>query len=177
MRGADLSDIRPEPDTGQRARTAILPNKDIRPHPTAAGQTDLKRTETAAANDAAIDRSPVHAAGRDAFSNTDNPDTRGQTIADGMLTVIGRKYRNDAAVEHDVTDSAHGAIPMTNALGTFDHGDDANTAEIPLVNRSEYRTHTIDLAAAVDGGQVGQRREARRYCQDDDRKAAEDLGV
>ena len=150
VRGADLPDIRPEPDSGEGSQTRILPNGDIVPDPTDTEQTDLARAETHADNDASITRASVSTAGRDAFFDTDNPDTRGQTIAGGMLTVTGREFSGGAAVVR--TDTAHGTIPSTNALGTFDHDSDAATDEIPVVNGAKYRAHKIDLAAALDQG-------------------------
>ena len=97
MRGADLPDIRPEPDSGEGMETTILPWGDI-----VTDENDL-------------------------FSDTDTPDSRGQTIADGMLTVIGRKYDVEGRAILDV-------------IGTS------------TVNEAKYRTHKIDLLSALDAG-------------------------
>ena len=95
MRGDDLPDLRPPTDSGKGSKTKILPYGDI-----------VKDTA-------------------DSFSDTDTPDSRGQTIADGMLTVIGRKYdvEGDAIVDVDTT---------------------------AAVNEAKYRTHKIDLVAALE---------------------------
>ena len=144
-RGADLPDLRPEPDSGTDATTAVLPNKDIVPNPTKAQIEGLSDSTDS------INRSTVAAAGKDAFYDTDNPDTRGQTISDGMLTVIGRQYDKDSSAIVR-TSADHGPIPTQDALGTFDHDNDTSTPEIPVVNGAKYRAHKIDLEAALDAG-------------------------
>ena len=55
----------------------------------------------------------------------ENPDTRGQTIADGMLTVTGQQFDVEGMVI----------------------GDNPHTAE---ENEAKYRSHEIDLEAAVE---------------------------
>ena len=106
MRGDDLPDIRPEPDSGAGAQTKVLPYGDILGEPDDSGSIDP---------------------GEDPFHGTDDADTRGQTIAGGMLSVIGRQYDTEGAF-----------IP-----------DDATTTD---ENEAKYRTHEIDLEAAVAAG-------------------------
>ena len=135
MRGADLPDIRPEPDAGEGSQTMILTNKDILRDPTAAEVT-AAGTRTVDGDDV-VDRTTLAGtAGIDVFWDTDSPDTRGQAIADGMLTVTGRQYGADGNAIVDVDDTT-----KTPAL-SVNH----------LVNDAKYRTHKIDLAAALDGG-------------------------
>ena len=159
IRGDDLPDIRPAPDAGEGTATKVLTYGDVRPDPTKDEKTDLAKVQGATGDDTSITRASVNTAGRDPFFDTDNPDTRGQTIADGMLTVIGRKYdKNGAAIVHvnssDTTadPKGNGQIPDSNALGTWNHDGDTNTAEVALVNAAKYRTHKIDIAGALDAG-------------------------
>lgn len=105
MRGDDLPDIRPEPDSGAGAKTMVLSWKDI-------------VADTA-----------------DTSLNTDNPDTRGQAIADGMLTVIGQQYDTEGLVIADDTSTA-----------------ETNSGDQDAVNEAKYRSHEIDLEAAVAAG-------------------------
>ena len=138
MRGADLPDIRPEPDAGEGSQTTILPDKNILRDPTeteitTAGQRD---TDGDGTDDAVHRTNLAGVTGVDPFWDTDNPDTRGQTIADGMLTVTGREYDEADAVIGDIDDTTK------TPAATVNH----------LVNDAKYRTHKIDLAAALDGG-------------------------
>ena len=68
-----------------------------------------------------------------------NPNTRGQTLAGGTLTVVGHKYGPAGAALAD-DDPDEGTDSSDNAFTT-------NT-----VNTAKYETHKIDLAAALDGG-------------------------
>ena len=104
LRGDDLPDTRPRTDSGAGAETTVLPYGDIRPDP-----ADPENING--------DEDPFHAG--------DNPDTRGQTIADGMLTVTGQQFNVEGTVIRDDTDT-------------------------PGENEAKYRSHKIDLEAAVE---------------------------
>ena len=105
LRGDDLPDMRPRTDSGAGAETTVLPYGDIRPDP-----ADLDMIDSNA---------------EDQFYAGENPDTRGQTIADGMLTVTGQQFDVEGA-------------PI---------GDNPDTGK---ENEAKYRSHEIDLEAAVE---------------------------
>ena len=108
----------------------------------------------------------------DVFWRTDNPDTRGQTIADGVLTVVGREYgstgmpvldakRDDGEDLTATTTPAIGqysrAIDTTDSANPvfFDEADPPDATQFATnntVNNAKYRTHKIDLASAVEAG-------------------------
>jgi len=165
-RGADLPDIRPEPDAGEGAQTRILPNGDILvdinateqaaidtaveaaitglgANPSAGAVADQTRTATDTALDTIVSNAagatPPRAVDRFSYDGSDAKDTRGQTIAGGMLTVTGRQYGADGSPILDETD---------------DPGQDSTGTDITTntVNQAKYRTHKIDLAAALDAG-------------------------
>ena len=207
MRGADLPDIRPEPDAGEGAQTKILSQGDIRPDFDASTVTDTHTgndangtvDEVIVAKQNLGDTTHDSYQTADPFSDTDNPDTRGQTVAGGMLTVIGRKYDHEGNPildnKRDVPDSTSplltgddiGAFKQAYLVGvgktTFPDDSTANNrnnpkdsraatqddynadgtakagreiqgifAENNTVNDAEYRSHKIDLVAALDGG-------------------------
>ena len=104
LRGDDLPDTRPRTDSGAGAETTVLPYGDILTKP--ANPENIQASE-------------------DPFHGTDKADTRGQTIADGMLTVTGQQFDVEGMVI----------------------GDNPDTAE---ENEAKYRSHEIDLEAAVE---------------------------
>ena len=106
IRGDDLPDIRPPTDSGTGAKTKVLPYGDILKKPADAANVQP---------------------GEDPYHGTDNADTRGQTIAGGMLTVIGQQYDKSG-------------VAIT---------DDSTTTD---KNEAKYRTHEIDIAGALDAG-------------------------
>ena len=76
-----------------------------------------------------------------------NPDTRGQTLAGGMLTVVGHKYgAAGTALTDDDPDEGTFKARDTDGITGLDPLD-TNT-----VNTAKYETHKIDLAAALDAG-------------------------
>ena len=143
MRGTDLPDIRPEPDSGEGSKTKILSFTDILRDPiaaeiTAAGQRD---TDGDGTNDAVNRTALAGMTGVDPFWNTDNPDSRGQTIAGGVLTVVGYERGPDRQRIEDRDDTTK------TPASTVNH----------LVNDAKYRTHKIDLVAALEQPYVIQR--------------------
>ena len=106
LRGDDLPDTRPRTDSGAGAETQVLPYGDILKKPVNSERPDRD-------------------AGEDPFHGTDKADTRGQTIADGMLTVTGQQFDVEGA-------------PI------IDDGETSNG------NGAKYRSHEIDLEAAVE---------------------------
>ncbi|MCY4189543.1 MAG: hypothetical protein OXD30_13775 [Bryobacterales bacterium] len=106
LRGDDLPDTRPRTDSGAGAETKVLPYGDILTKPVDPEGEGIQP-------------------GEDPFHASDNPNTRGQTIADGMLTVTGQQF--------DV-----GGMLIADIGGTTDG------------NQAKYRSHEIDLEAAVE---------------------------
>ena len=157
MRGTDLPDIRPEPDSGEGSKTIFLSNEDIKIDITEAQQTALDaaiKTALDALAETATDAQKADARrtatdtylnslteGVDRFSyeGSDNKDTRGQSLAGGVLTAIGRQY-------------GAAGTPLLDA--DPDTGKDASDNDIStnIVNQAQYRTHKIDLTAALDAG-------------------------
>ena len=126
-----------EPEAGEGSQAAILPNQDILGAERAADST---ATPPITASAVPSDNTQVGPDYHDPHHGTDMADTRGQTIAGGILTVTGRMYDTTYVVDTSGTPSV-----TTNGNPI---GDDFSTE----MNEGKYQTHEIDLAAAVDGG-------------------------